>query len=172
MTKKHLLIASIISVIQSCNLTNHNELFTIYLVRHSEKELVPSDISDPKLTPCGKKRSESLSNFLKDIQLDAVYSTNYIRTRETALPTALSKDLEIKYYNGNELESFSDTLVNLKQNVLVVGHSNTTGVLAGLLTGKEIKPYDLNIYNRVYQVVIFKKKTYLNLLHSAFECID
>ena len=63
------------------------ETFTIYLVRHSEKK---STASNPSLTKCGEQRSVNLKNFLNDVPLDAVYSTNYVRTKRTALPTAKS----------------------------------------------------------------------------------
>ena len=71
------------------------ELATIYLVRHSEKELKHINEADPPLTICGEQRSKNLSDYLKEVQLDVVYSTDYIRTKATALPTALSKGLEI-----------------------------------------------------------------------------
>jgi hypothetical protein len=59
-----------------------------------------------------------------------------------------------------------------KQNALGVGHSNTTGVLAGLLVGEKIGAFDLDIYNRVYKVIIYKNSGQLHLLHTAFECND
>lgn len=149
---------------------NNKEIFTIYLVRHSEKEI--SSNNNPELTKCGYLRSENLSFFLKDVPLDAVYSTDYQRTKNTAFPTAKSKELKIEYYNPNNLEQFSKLLKNLKKDVLVVGHSNTTGVLAGLLIGEEIGEFDLNIYNRIYQVVVSNENSRLHLLHTAFKCED
>jgi broad specificity phosphatase PhoE len=145
------------------------ETFTIYLVRHSEKK---STASNPSLTKCGEQRSVNLKNFLNDVPLDAVYSTNYVRTKRTALPTAKSKELEIKEYNPEMLLSFSKLLLENKQDALVVGHSNTTGVLAGILVGEDIEAFDLDIYNRIYQVVIYKNNGRLHLLHTSFVCND
>jgi hypothetical protein len=88
------------------------------------------------------------------------------------LPTAISKGLEIKDYDASELKGFSKLLVDSKQNALVVGHSNTTGVLAGLMIGKEIGAFDLNIYNRIYQVVIYNKQGRLHLLNTVSDCVD
>lgn len=146
---------------------NSNEMFTIYLVRHSEKM---SESNNPPLTPCGEQRSENLSVFLSDVQLDEVYSTNYKRTKNTALPTATSKGLEIIEYDSEALENFSKLLLENKKDALVVGHSNTTGVLAGLLVGEEIGEFDLSIYDRVYQVVICNDIAQLNLLHVNIDC--
>ncbi len=148
------------------------EIFTIYLVRHSEKDLTSNNGADPPLTQCGEQRSEHLNSFLSDVHLDAIYSTDYTRTKNTALPTAKSKELEIQEYAAQDLEAFSELLIERKQDALVVGHSNTTGVLAGLLVGEEIGAFDLDIYNRVYQVVIHKKSGRLHLLHTAFACND
>ena len=78
----------------------------------------------------------------------------------------------IKKYNSQQLEEFSKSLINNKQDVLVVGHSNTTAVLAGLLVGKELEAFDLDIYDRIYQVVISKNASQINLLHSTFVCTD
>ena len=160
--------------------TSHNDIyaqhqgegFTIYLVRHSEKESSSTHDSDPSLTDCGKQRSEHLNQFLKDVSLEAVYSTNYNRTISTARPTADFKNLDLVKYNPRKLLEFSKDLLDKKQDALVVGHSNTTGVLAGLLAGQEIGPFDLDIYNRIYRVTIHNNSAELQLLHSSFVCED
>lgn len=148
---------------------SEQDIFTIYLVRHSEKD-VATNPSDPPLTTCGEERSEFLSQFLADVPLDAVYSTDYARTQSTARPTALAKELEIESYDPGDLANFAKQLTDAKQDMLVVGHSNTTGVLAGLLVGEDIGSFDESIYNRIYQVVIHKKCNRLHVLHTAFSC--
>lgn len=143
------------------------ELFTIYLVRHAEKQ---SDSNDPPLTSCGVQRSESLSAFLEAVPLDVVYSTDYKRTQSTALPTARAQGLSLQSYSTQSLEEMAEQLLGNGQDALVVGHSNTTGVLAGLLVGEEIGAFDESIYNRVYQVVISKDEKRLHVFHTAFGC--
>ena len=170
MTKNVLYIILIILVSQACQTAKNKGVYTIYLVRHSEKE-VSSDIpSDPPLTPCGEERSKSISNFLKDVPVEAIYSTDYTRTKNTAFPTAKSKGLNIQEYDGGTLNDFSKLLRKRKQDALVVGHSNTTAVLAGLLVGEEFGEFDLDIYDRIYQVVLRKKRGRLHVLHTAFSC--
>ena len=144
--------------------------FTIYLIRHSEKDLLSENQLDPPLTICGKERSEYLSSFFEDINIKNVYSTNYLRTIKTAMPTALSKKVSIQYYNPNNLELFSERLLNLKQNSLVVGHSNTTPILAGLLIDKDMKPFDENIYNRIYKIIIEENNSKLFVFETSFNC--
>lgn len=169
--KRSLFIFLLILTLQSCGSLKNKGIYTIYLVRHSEKEASASMYgSDPPLTLCGKKRSESLSNFLKDVPIEVIYSTDYTRTKYTALPTAQLKGLNIQQYDGEALEDFSKLLLRRKQDALVVGHSNTTGVLAGLLTGQEIGEFDLHIYDRIYQVSLRKRRGRLHILHTAFDC--
>lgn len=163
-------ITTVLGVQSDWEIQKNSKMFTIYLVRHSEKDLTSDNHSDPPLTPCGEQRSESLSSFLSAVDLDVIYSTNYNRTKNTALPTATSKGLEIKEYDSENLKDFSNFLLESKKNALVVGHSNTTGILAGLLVGKELGEFDLDIYNRVYQVVIYNNNGRLHLLHTAFDC--
>ena len=171
MTKRYLIIILIILWFQPhSEAQEKSELFTIYLVRHSEKDLTSDNHSDPPLTKCGEQRSESLSHFLDEVHLDVVYSTNYNRTKNTALPTAKSKGLEIKEYDAGKLKDFSNFLLENKQDALVVGHSNTTSVLAGLLVNEDLGEFDLDIYNRVYQVVICNNSGRLHMLQTSFDC--
>jgi broad specificity phosphatase PhoE len=107
---------------------------------------------------------------LKAVDLDAIYSTDYIRTKSTAQPISTQRGLEILKYNPKELNDFAKLLIGNKKDVLVVGHSNTTGVLAGLLAGEEIGSFNEDIYNRIYQVVIYKDAARLHILHSSFYC--
>ena len=94
------------------------------------------------------------------------------------------KTLKHNMIEGNDLHEFVPktlryimngyytVLIEKNQDALVVGHSNTTGVLAGLLTGKVIGAFDLDIYDRVYQVLIYKNSGRLQLLHTSFDCRD
>ena len=86
------------------------------------------------------------------------------------MPTALSKKVGIQYYDSNNLKLFSEQLLNSKQNSIVVGHSNTTPILAGLLTGKVMNPFNENIYNRVYKVIISQKNKKLFVFDTSFDC--
>ena len=148
----------------------NNEDFTIYLIRHAEKDLLSDNQIDPPLTKCGVKRSGFFKDLFKETEIEKIYSTNYSRTKNTAMPTALSKTIDIQYYDSSDLKSFSELLINSKQNSLVVGHSNTTPVLAGLLTEQLIGPFDESIYNRVYKIVITKNKKKLFMIETNFNC--
>ena len=149
---------------------NESEIFSIYLVRHAEKEAGANDPEDPSLSSCGELRAQALAKILGDIRLEKIYSTPYERTLSTARPIAQSKQLEIEIYDPSRLGEFSKLLLDTQQDALVVGHSNTKGVLAGLLAGKSEEAFDEDIYDRLYQVVISGKQARLNLLHQSFYC--
>lgn len=147
-----------------------DSMFTIYLVRHAEKELSADNPKDPPLTPCGEQRAASLEVFLSAVQLDAIYSSDYTRTRHTARPVAQNRTMETRLYDPKKLEEFAKLLIERGEDALVVGHSNSTPVLAGLLIGEKLEPIDESIYNRIYQVVISKETGRLQVLHSVFDC--
>jgi phosphohistidine phosphatase SixA len=106
---------------------------TWYFVRHFEKQLG----DNPSLTATGKARAEALAAFFFDKALIHVYSTEYNRTLETATPVAALKNISIEYYDPHNLAEFA-TKIKTMEHVLVVGHSNTTPELLGLMGGANI----------------------------------
>lgn len=144
--------------------------FNIYLVRHAEKVIDKDNLKDPPLTECGTERAQSIKRFLSDIDIERVYSTNYIRTRETARPTATSEELDIEIYNPGDLEAMAEILLERGETALVVGHSNTTPILAGLLAGEQGYAIADNVYNQVYQVVICGEIKKLNVFYTSVKC--
>ena len=147
-----------------------DDIYSIYLVRHAEKEASNHEEKNPDLTPCGVQRAHRLNVILKSIKLDAIYSSDYLRTRETAAPVAKEKRLDVKLYDPGTLGQFAEELLTERRNSLVVGHSDTTGVLAGMLAGVEIDEFSETEYDRLYQVIISSDAIKLSLLHQAFKC--
>jgi len=81
---------------------------SLYLVRHAEKQ----KISNPPLTEVGKARAETIAVFLKDRGIQKIYSTNYIRTLETAAPSAKAFGKEVELYDPRAL---ADVAKDLKE---------------------------------------------------------
>lgn len=107
-------------------------LNTYYLVRHAEKEL---DQENPSLTAEGIQRAADLVDMMENIPLDAVYTTNYNRTIQTAQGVAAQKGLEFILYDPSDLPAFAEKLEadHAGQHILIVGHSNTTPALLNSL---------------------------------------
>lgn len=112
---------------------------TYYIVRHAEKE-APANVmtSDVPLSAAGKDRAEALRGELLGKNIRRIYSTNYIRTRETAQPLSTATGVAIELYDPRD-SSFIARLRSLgKGNTLVVGHSNTVDDLVNGLTGRKL----------------------------------
>ncbi|MBW3535594.1 MAG: histidine phosphatase family protein [Gemmatimonadetes bacterium] len=126
----------------------------IVLVRHAEKAEAAAD--DPPLTAEGNDRARLLASLVADLGLDRVLSTDYVRTRETAAPAATRAGLDLETYDPSRLEALADALrAAAGRRVLVVGHSNTTPELVGLLGGKPGPPIDEAAeYDRLYVLTI------------------
>jgi len=126
---------------------------TIFLVRHAEK----ASGTDPILTKEGDSRAYKLASMLLPVSLDYIFSTDYNRTKQTALPIADAKQMSINIYDPSDLNGFSkDIKANFNQkNILIVGHSNTTPTLTNLLMEQEIYPaYDESEYDNLIIVNI------------------
>ena len=108
-----------------------------YFIRHAEKERSNPKDNNPELNREGKLRALNWAYFFKEIPLEAIYSTNYIRTISTAQPIADDKNLPIIIYNPNELNIKTFMKENQGKLILVVGHSNTTPKLVNAILGDQ-----------------------------------
>lgn len=132
---------------------------TYYFIRHAEKLRVDKTDRNPNLNSKGLKRAESWKEIFSNISFDAIYSTDYTRTRLTAKPTADSKKLPILIYNPRDMYSKTFQNQTKGKTILVVGHSNTTNVFANKVLGfdkyEEIKD---NNNSNLYIVTLTDKK--------------
>ena len=106
--------------------------FTVYVVRHAEK--APAE-SDPPLSEQGHKRALVLAEMLKKADIQALYSTPYRRTQQTAQPLAAALDLSVQDYRPGAADELIQKLKAAANNALVVGHSNTVPKLVRALGG-------------------------------------
>lgn len=99
----------------------------VYLVRHAEKDISDPANQDPDLTPEGLARAEALQELLQSEKVDALYSTNYLRTTNTLKPMAAARNLEIKKYAAHDFSGLKSLIMqqHAGQTVVISGHSNT-----------------------------------------------
>ncbi len=102
------------------------ETTTYYLIRHAEKVRSNIKIKNPNLKEKGVSRAIKWSKTFEHINFDYIFSTNYKRTIQTALPTAKRKNLEIQFYDPSDLFNDEFRAQTKGKTVLIVGHSNTT----------------------------------------------
>lgn len=133
---------------------------TILLVRHAEKCLGQG--SDPALTPAGKARAQDLVRTLGDFEIDKIYSTPFVRTRDTARPLAEHFGVPVKEtpVSNTFLGDLADEIKNSSDSVVVVvGHSNTTPTLINLLTGSQMGDMDEDVYDILFVVSLRDNET-------------
>ena len=148
MIRRYFLSLALGAALTACSETNSAPDATYYLVRHAEKT---KDKKDPALTEAGMQRAQDLAARLKDVPLTKIYSSDYIRTRDTAAPLAAAKGFNVKIYNPRDLEGLSERLLNETGHIVVVGHSNTTPELSQLLGGESGPPIvEATEYDRLY----------------------
>lgn len=130
---------------------------TIFLVRHAEK--VDSS-RDPELSLQGKARAVRLMELLSETGIDHIYSTDYIRTRDTSKPLAEKLNLFIDSYRPFE-EELVETLTQKMdgKQILVVGHSNTIPDLVNqLIDEKAYEQLADDAYSKLFVVTLIDGK--------------
>ena len=97
---------------------------TVILIRHAERLTTPGN-NDPHLSAAGKSRAQLLLHVLSRAEVSAIYTSEFIRTKETAQPLAEALGLSpIEATNAEDIKT--DILLNhAGKTVLVVGHTNT-----------------------------------------------
>lgn len=132
---------------------------TIIFVRHAEKALTPAD--DPGLTDAGRRRVAELARQLYRADVvagvDAIYSTPFRRTQETAQAVADVLNLPVNIYDPADNEAVLATILkNYKGKViLVVAHSDTVPTLiADLGASKKVPAIAENEYDNIYIISI------------------
>ncbi len=132
---------------------------TIIFVRHAERELNVGE--DPGLSDAGRRRVSELTRQLIDADvvagIDAIYSTPFRRTQETAQPLAEALDLPIKSYDAADRETVLNTILKEHKGkiILVIGHSDTLPeLIANLGASKKVPPIEEMEYDNIYIISI------------------
>lgn len=113
------------------------DITTYYFIRHAEKDLSDPLEKNPHLTDIGHKRAEHWSTILQNIKFDAVYATHYVRTQETAKPTADKNQLEITIYPVRSKYDDAFKTATSGKTVLIVGHNNTIPEFVNAVIGQQ-----------------------------------
>ncbi|MFC7291489.1 SixA phosphatase family protein [Hirschia litorea] len=144
--------------------TPADNITTVYLVRHAEKE--NDGTKDPSLSQQGQVRATYLAQLLNDVKLDAIYSTPYRRTTETAAPVLTQSGLDsLTSYAGNDLEDVAQKIHAKQGTYLIVGHSNTTPQLVSILIQRDVAPLEESDFDRLYKVTLHSDgDTHLEML--------
>lgn len=157
---RYCLILSLLIISSACGHENKKAMSqtpsdqtTYYFIRHAEKDLSDPSNRNPKLTEQGEQRAQEWMTYFKNKNIQAVYSTNYERTMNTALPTSNAFGLIIRNYDPSKLYTEEFQAETKGKNVLIVGHSNTTPAFVNKVLGKSTyTDIDESEYGHLYRV--------------------
>jgi broad specificity phosphatase PhoE len=126
MRNARLAIAVFLLLASSLHAAPPSRLTTIILVRHAEKA---APVGDPPLSAAGIARAGELARVLADAGIRAIYTTQFVRTGQTAQPLAALLSLTpivVPASDSYAADVVSKIMADHKgQTVLVTGHSNT-----------------------------------------------
>ena len=128
----------------------------VLLVRHAEKAAQPPQ--DPPLTEKGTARAQALVSIARDADVKAIITTEFVRTRTTAEPTAAALGINpdvVKASTPDHAKAVAaEVLKHPGQTVLVVGHSNTVPAIVGALGAPRPKDLCDSQYDQLFVVVL------------------
>lgn len=168
---KNILLLALLVISAGVFAQENKTVSTYYLIRHAEKAAQASSSMaeagklnaqnpDPELSPEGFTRAEKWAEVFQYVRFDAIYSTNYIRTKETAKPTAGKQGLEIILYNPKDFDFSRFKAETMGKTILIVGHSNTIPGFVNHLTGEEkYGNMEENNHSNLYIVQIIGDQT-------------
>jgi phosphohistidine phosphatase SixA len=160
-----LFILMLAVVIGSACTAQPDDDYTLYLVRHAEKQADKG--KDPGLTEAGNYRSEQLAQWLQNKGIRKIWSSDYQRTRNTAGPLVSKLGLKISLYDPRDLPALANELLEDGNNALIVGHSNTTPDLTRLICQCDINDMDESEYDLLFVVSVSDGETKVEILRQS-----
>jgi broad specificity phosphatase PhoE len=141
---------------------------TVFLVRHAEKAANPPE--DPPLLEAGSLRAQELARILGRAGIKAIYTSQFLRTKQTAEPLArllgvASTTVPIRMSASNPREISQDSFKEMAEkvyarageNALIVGHSNTVPEVIRALGGDTVPTIDEKEFDDLFVVTIYAR---------------
>jgi len=121
---------------------------TLFLVRHAEKSAPNGDLP---LSAEGRSRAAILASMLHDTGVGRIYTTEMVRTRETAEPLERALHLKAEAVPVQDVDALVTRLRALAPGsvALVVNHSGTMPKIVEKLGGGTIEPIAEDEYDRL-----------------------
>jgi broad specificity phosphatase PhoE len=124
----------------------------VILVRHAERAAEPA--GDPALTPAGEQRAQALAQALAGLRVNAIVTTQFRRTRDTAAPLAQALGVQplVVDARASHVQAVVDAVRAQTGVVLVVGHSNTVPAVLAALGGPRLADLCETSFHHVFVV--------------------
>src|SRR5579872_107762 len=132
-------------------------LTTIIVVRHAERA---TQAQDTPLSPAGAARANELAHVLAGVKLSVIYVTQFLRTQQTAEPTASSEGMQLTVFktgSGYPRALVHEILTKHSgETVLVVTHGDTIAAILGEL-GIQHAPIPASEYDDLFVCSVYGK---------------
>ena len=133
-----------------------SDLCSMIVLRHAEKDSGP----DPALTEEGHQRAKALAQLMAGVQVDRMYCTEYLRTRQTLEPLSSEVGTPIEVVPAEDAPRWRSIVASIqpKEIVVICGHQNTVPLfieeVGGRLEGLDSYSGQLwipgHVYDRLY----------------------
>ncbi len=141
---------------------------TVYFVRHAERATDPTP--DPQLSEAGKTRAQALARMLEKANVKAIFTTQFMRSKQTAEPLATRAGIPVNSLNvtisaSNPREVSQQSLKEMTdkiyehpgESVLMIGHTNTIPQVIKMLGGDIVPTIEEQKYDDLFIVTIYEK---------------
>lgn len=141
---------------------------TVILARHAEKMDAPRE--DPPLSEAGVARAQKLAALLQSAGVKAIYTSQFLRTKQTGEPLAKQLGLTVtpitiqsKQSNPREVSEQSIRQIVDKimerpgDTALVIGHSNSVPDVIRMLGGDTVPTIDEKKFDDLFIVTVYAK---------------
>jgi phosphohistidine phosphatase SixA len=141
---------------------------TVFLVRHAEKAAEPAQ--DPPLLETGNVRSQQLARILGKARIKAIYTSQFLRTKQTAEPLAKQSGVAImtmpirmdpsnpREVSQQSIRELTERVYEAKgESVLIVGHSNTVPEVIRMLGGDIAPTIDEKEFDDLFIVTVYAR---------------
>ena len=152
---------------------------TVFLVRHAEKADAPRE--NPPLSEAGTLRARALARLLKQSGIKAVYTSQFLRTMQTAEPLAAQHGIKatvvpLSTSQSNPREISEQAIREITNKIheragepaLVVGHSNSIPAVIKMLGGDVVPTIDEQKFDDLFVVTIYGKDK-AKVVHLKYE---
>lgn len=146
----------------------------VVIVRHAERAEAPA--GDVALSPAGEARADELVSVLAEARVDTVITTQFRRTRDTAVPVARQFGVTTKVVDAGR-----DTAAHVRaivaaireggRSVLVVGHSNTVPAIIAALGGPPMEDLCDTEYSNLFTLALVPGQP-TRLVHGRYGAPD
>jgi phosphohistidine phosphatase SixA len=151
---------------------------TVILVRHGEKNTSNPFDRNPSLSAAGRRRAQDLMALLRGRHIDAIITTQLVRTQQTAQPLArllhiTPEVVEMKGQGDSTALAIADLIRTRHrgQTVLVVGHNTLVPLAIAALGGPRMGIICESAYSNLFTLTIPAQGT-PRYTHTHFGAAD